>query len=104
MSSFFAKKYENCRGFSASDSQKFKNAIANKSLSCYNILCKLLSEAHHDNRVNSWSRDALSWANAEGLITGSTEKDGVTRLKPQDNATREQVAAILMRFCEKFGI
>lgn len=63
-----------------------------------------ISSFPDSRKVNSWSRDALSWANAEGLITGTTERDGVTRLKPRDNATREQVATILMRFCEKFHI
>ena len=45
--------------------------------------------------VSSYAKDAVSWAVAEGLITGSNGK-----LLPQDNATRAQVAAILMRFVQ----
>ena len=40
--------------------------------------------------------DAMAWTNAEGLVTGETP----TTLVPQGNATRAQVATILMRFCE----
>ena len=54
------------------------------------------------DKVGSWAYDALAWANAEGLITGAKGNDGVTRLDPQGNATREQVATILMRFCKAF--
>ena len=49
-------------------------------------------------KVHSYAKDALSWANAVGLITGVT----ATTLEPRGNATREQVAAILRRFKE-FG-
>ncbi|MBE6985018.1 MAG: S-layer homology domain-containing protein [Ruminococcaceae bacterium] len=45
--------------------------------------------------VSSYAKDAVSWAVAEGLINGS---DG--KLMPQGNATRAQVAAILMRFIQ----
>lgn len=49
--------------------------------------------------VNGWARDALVWANAEGLINGTTfsGRPG-TWLDPQGSATRAQVATILMRF------
>ena len=50
--------------------------------------------------VGTWAKDSLSWANANGLITGAVGNDGVTRLNPQGAATREQVATILMRFCK----
>ncbi len=58
-----------------------------------------LSTFPDEGKVGSWAKDALSWANAEGLITGAKGSDGVTRLDPQGAATREQVATILMRFC-----
>ena len=45
--------------------------------------------------VSAWATDAIAWAVAEKLITGS---DG--RLDPQGSATRAQVATILMRFIE----
>ena len=57
-----------------------------------------------ESNVGSWAYDALAWANAEGLITGAKGSDGVTRLNPQGAATREQVATILMRFCEGFSV
>ena len=47
-------------------------------------------------KVHDYAKDALSWANAVGLITGVT----ATTLEPRGNATREQVAAILRRFKE----
>jgi len=59
-----------------------------------------LSAFPDEAKVGSWAKDALAWANAEGLITGAKGGDGVTRLDPQGMATREQVATILMRFCK----
>ena len=49
--------------------------------------------------VSPWARDALSWANAAGLVNG-VRAGGADYLRPQGNATRAQVAAILHRFCE----
>ena len=43
---------------------------------------------------SAWAEDVLSWAVAEGLLTGVTND----QLQPQGNATRAQVAAILERF------
>ncbi len=51
------------------------------------------------HKVSAWAIDALSWANAEGLITG-TQSGSSIYLDPQGNATRAQVATILMRFIE----
>ena len=45
--------------------------------------------------VSSYAANAMQWAIANGIMNGSNGK-----LNPQDNATRAQVAAILMRFCE----
>lgn len=53
--------------------------------------------------VHSYAYDAMSWAVAEGFITGSTV-GGKAYLLPTGNATRAQVAAILMRFVNKYGI
>ena len=61
-----------------------------------------LSMFPDESSVGSWAKKALAWANSEGLITGAKGNDGVTRLTPQGNATREQVATILMRFCVAF--
>ena len=45
--------------------------------------------------VSTYAASAMQWAVANGIVNGSNGK-----LNPQDNATRAQVAAILMRFCE----
>ena len=44
--------------------------------------------------VSDYARDALTWANAAGLINGVSS----TQLDPAGNATRAQAAAILHRF------
>ena len=46
--------------------------------------------------TSDYAVNAMAWANDTGLITGVTD----TTLAPLGNATRAQVAAILMRFCE----
>lgn len=46
--------------------------------------------------VSSWAKQAMAWAVENGLISGV---DGA--LAPQGEATRAQVATILMRFVEK---
>lgn len=45
--------------------------------------------------VSNYAVKAMQWAVANGIVNGSNGK-----LNPQDNATRAEVAAILMRFCE----
>ena len=55
-----------------------------------------LSKYSDADAVSDWANTALSWANAEGLISGMSD----TELAPTDTATRAQVASILMRFCE----
>ncbi|MDD7771724.1 MAG: S-layer homology domain-containing protein [Firmicutes bacterium] len=54
-----------------------------------------LSSFPDSGKISSYAKEALQWAVAEGLINGS---DG--KLLPQGNATRAQVAAILMRFIQ----
>ena len=54
-----------------------------------------LSSFPDAGNVSSYAEDPICWAVAEGLINGS---DG--KLLPQGNATRAQVATILMRFIE----
>ena len=46
--------------------------------------------------VSDWALDAMSWAVENGIITGSNGK-----LTPQNNATRAEVAAMLMRFIQQ---
>ena len=45
--------------------------------------------------VSTYAADAMQWAVANGIVNGANGK-----LNPQNNATRAEVAAILMRFCE----
>ena len=47
-------------------------------------------------QVSDWAVDAIRWANAEGLISGTSP----TTLTPKGGATRAQAAAILARFCQ----
>ncbi len=61
-----------------------------------------LSSFPDSDKISDYAKDALSWANAEGLINGSSSSSG-TYLKPQGDATRAQVAAILMRFIENLA-
>ena len=58
-----------------------------------------LSVFPDDDQVLAYAVDAMTWANGAGLINGNVI-DSVTCLDPWGNATRAQVAAILMRFCE----
>ena len=45
--------------------------------------------------VSTYAENAMQWAVANGIVNGSNGK-----LNPKNNATRAEVAAILMRFCE----
>ena len=47
------------------------------------------------DKIQSWAQEAMTWAVAEGIVEGM---DG--NLNPAGNATRAQIATILMRFCE----
>lgn len=57
-----------------------------------------LSEFADSNDTSPWAYDALCWARSEKLINGK----GNGTLAPKDGATRAEVAAILMRFCENY--
>ena len=46
--------------------------------------------------VSAWARESVSWATAEGLLSGIS----ATTLAPQGEATRAQLAAMLVRFSE----
>lgn len=47
-------------------------------------------------QVGSYAVEAIRWANAEGLVNGTS----ATTLSPKGRATRAQVAVILTRFCQ----
>lgn len=48
------------------------------------------------SKVSGYAVDAMNWAVSVGLINGVAEGT----LTPQGNATRAQIATILMRYCE----
>lgn len=50
-------------------------------------------------QVGSWAVEAVRWANAAGLINGTS----ATTLSPKGSATRAQAAAILHRFCQRMA-
>ena len=50
--------------------------------------------------VSSWAKEAVQDAVALGLINGTKASDGVVYLDPQGSAARQQVATILMNFCQ----
>ena len=58
-----------------------------------------LSKYPDEGQVSSYAKEALSWANAEGLINGTNNGKG-DALDPKGSATRAQVATILMRYVE----
>ncbi len=58
-----------------------------------------LSKFPDADRTHSYAKNALIWATDKGLITGVKSGDE-DLLDPRGNATREQFATILMRFCE----
>lgn len=49
------------------------------------------------NAISAYAKQAMAWANGQGLITGVT----ATTLRPDGNAVRAQAATILMRLCEQ---
>ena len=50
----------------------------------------------YTDQPSAWAEETMSWAVAEGLISGVTND----QLQPQSSATRAQVAAILHRFLD----
>lgn len=58
--------------------------------------CSDLSNFDDAATVSDWAQDAVSWAHAEGLLAGTS----ATTLSPQGEATRAQLAAMLVRFSD----
>ena len=58
-----------------------------------------LSKFTDANKIGSWAVDNVAWANAAGLMIGTS----ATTLDPRGLAAREQVAALLYRFCESIA-
>ena len=51
-------------------------------------------------QVSRWAKEAMQDAVALGLINGTKASDGLVYLDPQGSTTRQQVATILMNFCQ----
>lgn len=50
-------------------------------------------------KISSWAEASMKWAVGEGLLYGISSNT----IAPKQTATRAQIAAILMRFCEKIS-
>ena len=59
-----------------------------------------LSKFPDGAQVSSWAKEAMQDAVALGLINGTKASDDMVYLDPQGSATRQQVATILMNFCQ----
>ena len=59
-----------------------------------------LSKFPDGAQVSGWAKEAMQDAVALGLINGTKASDGVVYLDPQGSAARQQVATILMNFCQ----
>ena len=53
--------------------------------------------------VSNWAYAAMSWAVGNGLISGIAS-NGADYLAPSGDATRAQIAAIMMRYCRLTGL
>ena len=66
----------------------------------YDVTARADLEAFEDaDEIGAWAAENIAWANAVNLVNGTS----ATTLSPKANATREQVAAILHRFCVEFA-
>ncbi len=57
-------------------------------------------ESFDDVLKGSWYFGAVEWAREHGIINGKTED----LFAPNDNITREQMCAVLVRFADSFGL
>ncbi len=67
--------------------RNFNTSLTSNILSYYDV-----------NQVSEYAFGPLQWACAEGIINGTS----TGYLSPQGNATRAQLAAMLMRFCTEY--
>lgn len=66
----------------------------------YDVSAKADLSVYTDaGQVSTYATDAMAWANGAQLIAGTSQ----ATLTPAGNATRAQVATILMRFCENIA-
>ena len=52
--------------------------------------------------ISGWAKEAVSWANANGIINGKA-KNGKNYLAPKGNGSRAEIAQMIMNFQNKFG-
>lgn len=57
-----------------------------------------LTQFTDNDKISSWAQTAMGWANANGLVNG--KGNGI--IDPTGNATRAEIATMVMRYCEKF--
>ena len=55
-----------------------------------------LSAFKDADQVHDWAKDSLIWANTKGIIRGYQD----STVRPQNSATRAEMAQMLMQFCE----
>ena len=55
-----------------------------------------LSQYPDADEVSAWASDALSWAVAEGVLSGVETGDGARELQPSRACTRAEMAALMM--------
>ena len=55
-----------------------------------------LSQFSDNEQTSNYAKSALCWATEKGILSGK----GNNVLDPKGKATRAEVAAMLMRFCE----
>ena len=58
-----------------------------------------LSKYTDVSTVASWAKDAMAWANAAGIISGTSS----TTLSPEVGASRSQIATMLCRYLDYAG-
>lgn len=58
-----------------------------------------LSKYTDDSKVSTWAKNALLWANQNGIVSGKPSGNTVY-LDPQGNTTRAEAASMLMKYCE----
>lgn len=60
----------------------------------------ILSKYEDKEKVSDWAEDAMGWAINYGVVNGITNEKGFVFLEPAGQATRAQMATILMRYIQ----